>query len=77
MAYCATHRASFSDTEQCPHCEGALVEPYEFDDECAYCGGEGFIENDCFEDTCCCLDPETSHGFRACPTCTKRVTDPR
>lgn len=45
----------------------------DYDDECPDCGGDGFIENDCFEDTCCCLDPEASHGFRPCPTCTKPV----
>ena len=63
MAYCALHKATFSDVENCPHCE------YDHDEEdCAECGGEGFIENDCFEDTCCCADT-ASHGFRPCPNC--------
>jgi hypothetical protein len=27
------------------------------------------VENDCFEDICCCADPLTSHGIRPCPVC--------
>ena len=38
-------------------------------DECPRCGGEGYIEDDCFEDTCCCADPASSHGIVKCPTC--------
>ena len=38
----------------------------EFDQECGECGGEGYILADCFEDTCCCADPETSHGMVRC-----------
>ena len=30
------------------------------DDECYECGGEGYIVADCFEDSCCCADPEES-----------------
>ena len=26
--------------------------------ECSRCDGEGFTEHDCFEDTCCCLNPD-------------------
>ena len=33
---------------------------YEF--LCPTCGGEGEILQDCFEDTCCCADPE-EHGY--------------
>lgn len=39
------------------------------DDGCWECGGEGWIENECFEDTCCCADPEASHGIRPCWRC--------
>jgi hypothetical protein len=24
---------------------------------------------DCFEDTCCCANPEKSHGYVRCPVC--------
>ena len=40
-----------------------------YEDDCSECGGDGFIENDCFEDTCCCADPLTSHGISPCPVC--------
>lgn len=39
------------------------------DDECPQCGGEGYVDNECFEDTCCCADPIKEHGFRPCPLC--------
>lgn len=39
------------------------------DDLCWNCGGEGYVLNDCDEDTCCCLDPEESHGYSLCPFC--------
>ena len=46
---------------------------YEYEDECCgECGGEGYVENDCFEDTCCCADPEAEHGIRTCPMCKGR-----
>lgn len=35
-------------------------------EECGECGGEGWVTADCFEDTCCCADPETSHGVVRC-----------
>ena len=38
-------------------------------DGCYECGGEGFIVDDCFEDTCCCADPELQHGLIPCPVC--------
>jgi hypothetical protein len=40
----------------------------EFDEECGECGGEGWIVADCFEDTCCCADPESQHDLIRC-TC--------
>lgn len=36
------------------------------------CGGEGWIVDDCFEDTCCCADPESEHGLIPCPNCNPR-----
>jgi len=52
----------------------AVVEDYDFDDgpeddDCYECGGEGWIVDDCFEDTCCCADPDTEHGVIPCPRC--------
>ena len=43
----------------------------DFDDEdgCYECGGEGWITAECFEDTCCCADPEAEHGSIPCPLC--------
>lgn len=41
----------------------------ELDDLCSECDGEGYVLNDCFEDTCCCLDPEQEHGYSPCPLC--------
>jgi hypothetical protein len=44
--------------------------PDEYDgDECYECGGEGIVLDDCFEDTCCCADPETEHDMVPCPVC--------
>ena len=48
-----------------------VLDPDDYE-ECYECGGEGFVLNDCFEDTCCCADPETSHGFRPCSLCGTR-----
>ena len=39
------------------------------EEDCPECGGEGFIEDECFEDTCCCADPATEHGLITCPMC--------
>jgi hypothetical protein len=41
----------------------------DFDEVCFDCGGEGYVLADCFEDTCCCADPESSHGYIQCPVC--------
>jgi hypothetical protein len=35
-------------------------------EECGECGGEGWVLADCFEDTCCCADPELEHGLVRC-----------
>lgn len=35
-------------------------------ESCGECGGEGYVLADCFEDTCCCADPETEHGYIRC-----------
>lgn len=37
--------------------------------ECWSCGGEGYVLDDCFEDSCCCADPETDHDTVACEQC--------
>jgi hypothetical protein len=42
------------------------------DDECYECGGEGIVLRDCFEDTCCCADPDLQHGYELCPVCQGR-----
>jgi hypothetical protein len=43
-----------------------------FTDDCCYeCGDEGWIIDDCFEDTCCCADEE-DHGWIPCPLCNPR-----
>lgn len=26
--------------------------------DCWRCGGSGYLEHDCGEDTCCCMDPD-------------------
>ncbi len=44
----------------------------DFDDVCYECGGEGYVEGHCFEDTCCCADPVASHGIVRCPVCRGR-----
>lgn len=41
----------------------------DIEDDYCECGGDGWITDDCFEDTCCCLDPDTQHGVIPCPTC--------
>lgn len=36
-----------------------MTEDYESNEaECWNCGGTGETEHDCFDDTCCCLNPE-------------------
>jgi hypothetical protein len=40
--------------------------------DCYECGGEGWLTADCFEDSCCCVDPETEHGVIPCPICNPR-----
>ena len=40
-------------------------------DQCGDCGGEGWVLADCFEDTCCCADPESQHGIERCHCNTK------
>lgn len=74
MAYCAVHSKTFSDVGECPFCAQDYydVVAYEDDEDCYECGGEGFVLRDCFEDTCCCADPESSHGYKLCPVCRGR-----
>lgn len=44
------------------------------DRDCPECGGEGFVEDECFADTCCCADP-TTHGIRLCSVCGLKSAD--
>jgi hypothetical protein len=39
------------------------------DSDCGECDGDGYVTADCFEDTCCCADPEAEHGVEPCPIC--------
>lgn len=36
---------------------------------CYECGGDGFLVAECGEDSCCCRDPEESHGYVTCHIC--------
>ena len=42
---------------------------YEDEEPCQECVGEGWVVADCFEDTCCCAEPEKQHGVTPCPFC--------
>ena len=42
---------------------------YDPDEPCGWCDGEGYVERDCEEDTCCCADPIAAHGLRVCEYC--------
>ncbi len=44
------------DRECCPRCRCCEV----VTDECEMCSGEGYVDHDCGEDTCCCLDPDNN-----------------
>ena len=49
----------------------AAEELYEWEmDGCWNCGGDGYVLADCFEDTCCCADPELEHDLIPCQYCT-------
>lgn len=45
-----------------PDCDGGFH-------ECHDCGGDGWVLGDCFEDCCCCADPESEHDFLKCDIC--------
>ena len=54
---------------QCGRCGSSIL----FED-CPNCAGEGFFGHDCFDDSCCSLDPEddpctTCEGSGAIPIC--------
>lgn len=34
--------------------------------DCELCGGEGYSEHDCGDDTCCCLEPENNLACASC-----------
>ena len=38
---------------------------------CSKCDGDGYVTADCFEDTCCCSDPELEHDSVPCPLCSR------
>lgn len=56
---------------------GEVNSPYDEDETygepCYECDDEGWILADCFEDTCCCADPELSHEYIPCPVCMTKV----
>jgi len=46
---------------------------FEIDDgPCPECDGDGLILGACFEDSCCCADPQTEHELIPCPVCVMR-----
>jgi hypothetical protein len=53
----------------CPDCGSEFACNCEDDGVCYECGGDGYVVADCFEDTCCCADPEEEHGLIICPNC--------
>ena len=55
------------DAKQVTEPEDYYDEAFEVD--CYECGGQGWVTADCFEDTCCCADPESQHGIEPCPLC--------
>jgi len=49
--------------------EGLLDETEDLERECYECGGDGWVVDQCDEDSCCCEDPEASHGLVPCSVC--------
>ena len=43
---------------------------------CWNCGGDGVYLADCFEDSCCCGDPETEHDTVLCNMCSGKGGTP-
>ena len=52
---------------QCGRCGSSILF-----ETCQSCAGEGWFGHDCFEDCCCCLDPEDDK----CGTCDGEGTIP-
>jgi len=42
------------------------------DEPCPDCDGDGLMLADCFEDSCCCAEPEMEHDLILCPSCVSR-----
>lgn len=38
-------------------------------EDCWDCGGDGYLLDDCGEDSCACAQPELDHDLIMCPTC--------
>jgi hypothetical protein len=49
---------------QCARC-GSSVDR----ELCEDCGGDGYVEAGCFEDSCCCANPEVDHDYETCHAC--------
>lgn len=59
--------------------EGPMdVEGDDWDNDgcCFNCGGDGFVVGECFEDSCCCANPELDHDLSPCPYCTVKAGQP-
>ena len=48
--------------------QGDFSDSYE-EDECYECHGDGVVFAECFEDSCCCANPEQDHNVIPCPVC--------
>lgn len=49
------------DHDFCARCGSSVVW-----EECTECGGDGYADHECGEDTCCCLNPEDNVPCDCC-----------
>lgn len=49
------HKTPYGDEPYCKQCGSDVMWV-----DCENCGGEGFSDHDCGEDSCCCLHPENN-----------------